>query len=166
MYIVKVLIVDDNKDVTDLLSRYLDAKGIENIVTNNPMEGLRRIKEQSYDTVLLDISMPDLSGIDIIHTLEKEKILKDQKIVIFSATAFTDSEIQDLLQKQGVQSCIKKPIKLEKLLTAITSWEILSKFWNEDLNGILSLKNKGLRINTPIDFFEIIFWEGWKFCLS
>ena len=118
---MKVLIVDDNKDVTDLLSRYLDAKGIENIVTNNPMEGLRRIKEQSYDTVLLDISMPDLSGIDIIHTLEKEKILKDQKIVIFSATAFTDSEIQDLLQKQGVQSCIKKPIKLEKLLTAINS---------------------------------------------
>ena len=79
---MKVLVVDDNKDVTDLLSRYLKSKGIENTVTNNPLEGLRRIKEQSYDAVLLDISMPDLSGIDIIHTLEREKILKDQKIVI------------------------------------------------------------------------------------
>ena len=121
LYFMKVLVVDDNKDVTDLLSRYLNSKGIENTVTNNPLEGLRRIKEQSYDTILLDISMPDFSGIDIIHTLEKEKILKDQKIVIFSATAFTDSEVHHLLQKQGVQSCIKKPIKLEKLLTEITS---------------------------------------------
>ena len=117
---MKVLVVDDNKDVTDLLSRYLKSKGIENTVTNNPLEGLRRIKEQSYDAVLLDIHMPDLSGIDIIHTLEREKILKDQKIVIFSAAAFTDSEVQHLLQKQGVQSCIKKPIMLEKLLTVIT----------------------------------------------
>lgn len=121
MNIVKVLVVDDNKDVTDLLSRYLKSKGIENIATNNPLEGLRRIKEQNYDTVLLDISMPDFSGIDIIHTLEKENILKDQKIVIFSATAFTDSEVQHLLHKEGVQSCIKKPIRLEKLLTAITT---------------------------------------------
>jgi DNA-binding response OmpR family regulator len=117
---VKVLIIDDNQETTYLLSKYLNAKGIENIVTNDPIDGLKKIKEENYDTVLLDISMPEFSGIDIIHTLEREKRLQDQKIIIFSAISFTDMEIHHLLQKEGVQVCIKKPMKLNNLLTAIT----------------------------------------------
>ncbi|MFB5647424.1 MAG: response regulator [Candidatus Nitrosomaritimum yanchengensis] len=119
--IMKVLIVDDNQDITGLLSKFLKAKGFENVVTNDPRDGLERIKEEKYDVVLLDISMPEMSGIDIIQTLEREKILKDQKIVIFSATAFTTSQINDLLKKEGIQGCLKKPIQLNELLTAITS---------------------------------------------
>ena len=91
------------------------------MVTNNPYDGLDRIKEEKYDMVLLDISMPEFSGIDIIQTLEKEKILKDQKILIFSATAFTTSQVNDLLKKDGIKGCLKKPIQLNELLTAITS---------------------------------------------
>ncbi len=117
---MKVLIVDDNQDITDLLSRYLSSKGIETNVTNDPLDGLKKIKEENYDTVLLDISMPEFSGIDIIHTLEREKRLKDQKIVIFSATAFTEGEVHHLLKKEGVELCLKKPIKLNKVLTAIS----------------------------------------------
>jgi DNA-binding response OmpR family regulator len=118
---MQVLIVDDNQDITGLLSRFLKAKGIENRVTNDPLDGLERIKENQYDVVLLDISMPEFSGIDIIKTLEKEKILKEQKIIIFSATAFTTTQINDLLKKEGIQGCLKKPIQLNELLTAITS---------------------------------------------
>ena len=118
---MKVLIVDDNKDITGLLSKFLKAKGFENVVTNDPRDGLERIKGEQYDVVLLDISMPEFSGIDIIQTLENEEILKDQRIVIFSATSFTANQINDLLKKDGIQSCLKKPIQLNELLTAITS---------------------------------------------
>ena len=118
---MKVLIVDDNKDITDLLSRYLTSKGVETKVTNDPQDGLNKIKEENYDTILLNISMPEFSGIDIIHTLEREKGLQDQKIVIFSAISFTDSEIHHLLQKEGVELCLKKPVKLDNVLTAISS---------------------------------------------
>ncbi len=121
VYIMKVLIVDDNQDITGLLSKFLKAKGFDNVVTNDPRDGLERIKEEKYDVVLLDISMPEFSGIDIIQTQKKEKILKDQKIVIFSATAFTTSQINDLLKKDGIKGCLKKPIQLNELLTAITS---------------------------------------------
>jgi DNA-binding response OmpR family regulator len=120
-FLMQVLIVDDNQDITGLLSKFLKAKGIENRVTNDPLDGLERIKENQYDVVLLDISMPEFSGIDIIKTLEKEKILKEQKIIIFSATAFTTTQINDLLKKEGIQGCLKKPIQLNELLTAITS---------------------------------------------
>ena len=118
---MKVLIVDDNQDITGLLSKFLKAKGFENVVTNDPRDGLDRIKDGNYDVVLLDISMPEFSGIDIIKKLEKEKILKNQKIIIFSATAFTTTQINELLKKDGIQGCLKKPIQLNELLTAITS---------------------------------------------
>lgn len=118
---MKVLVVDDNQDITELLSRFLKAKGFENVVTNDPRDGLEQIKNGKYDVVLLDISMPELSGIDIIQTLKREQILKDQKIVIFSANAFTDKQIGELLEMEGVQDCLKKPIQLNTLLTAISS---------------------------------------------
>lgn len=117
---MKVLIIDDNSETTTLLSRYLAAKGIENIATNDPIDGLRRIKEEKYDTILLDISMPYFSGIDIIHSLEREHILADQKIIIFSAVSFTDMEIHHLLQKEGVKTCMKKPVPLAQIVNSIT----------------------------------------------
>ena len=65
--------------------------------------------------------MPVFSGIEIIQTLERENILKDQKIIIFSAVAFTSTETKELLEKEGIQKCLKKPIHLKDILTAITS---------------------------------------------
>ncbi len=118
---MKVLLIDDNHDITSLLSKFLKAKGFENIVTNDPRDGLEQIKEGQYDVVLLDISMPEFSGIDIIQTLEKEKILKDQKIVIFSALAIANLQVSELLKKEGIHSCLKKPIQLKELMTAITN---------------------------------------------
>ena len=118
---MKVLMVDDNKDITDLISKFLTAKGFETVVTNDPRNGLERIKNEDYDVILLDIAMPEFCGRDIIEALEKEKILKDKKIIIFSAHTFTETQINELLQKEGVHSCIKKPVKLGQLLTAITS---------------------------------------------
>ena len=118
---MKILLIDDNQDITSLLSKFLNSKGFENIVTNDPREGLERIKEEKYDVVLLDISMPEFSGIDIIQTLESEQILGNQKIIIFSAISLTNSQVAQLLKKEGINGCLKKPIRLNELVTAITS---------------------------------------------
>ncbi|MBA4454395.1 MAG: response regulator transcription factor [Nitrosopumilaceae archaeon] len=118
---MKVLVVDDNKDVSELLSIFLKKKGYDNVIINDPRIALGHIKEQKYDVMVLDISMPEISGIDIIQTLEKEGILKDQKIIILSAVAFTSEQVNDLLEKEGIHTCLKKPIRLNELLTAITN---------------------------------------------
>jgi DNA-binding response OmpR family regulator len=96
---MKVLLIDDNPDITDLLSKFLKAKGYENDVTNDPKDGF--------------------SGLDIIQSLETDKILKDQKIVIFSAHNFSPSEVKALLMKDGIEACLKKPIQLNELLTSM-----------------------------------------------
>jgi len=117
---MKVLVIDDNQDITNLLSKFLKSKGLENVVVNDPYDGLDLIKKEKYDVILLDMSMPEFSGVDIIDTLDREKILQDQKIIIFSAISLTSSQITGLLKRKGVHDCLKKPIELDKLLTAIT----------------------------------------------
>ncbi len=118
---MKILIIDDDQDITCLLSRYLTAKGFENVVTTDPMEGLRHIQQEQYDVILLDIAMPEFSGLDIIHALESENILKDQKIIIFSAYHISEPVVNELLEKEGVHSILRKPLKLDTILTAISS---------------------------------------------
>ena len=117
---MKILIVDDNKDITEMLSRYLTVKGFDCITTNDGLNGLNLIKKEKFDTVFLDLSMPDFGGMDVIVTLEKENVLKDQRIVIFTASSITNEQIQELLAKDGIESCLKKPVQLSELLTAIT----------------------------------------------
>ncbi len=73
---MKVLIIDDNQDITGLLSRYLTAKGFETVVANDPMDGLRHIQQEQYDVILLDLFMPVISVITIIDSLATDEILK------------------------------------------------------------------------------------------
>jgi len=118
---MKILIIDDDQDITGLLSRYLTAKGFENVVTTDPMEGLRHIQQEQYDVILLYITMPGISGFTIIDVLATDEILKDQNIFIFSAAPFESIQIMDLLKKDGINGCLKKPIQLNEILTTITS---------------------------------------------
>lgn len=116
---MKVLLVDDNPDITELLSKFLKAKGHENIVANDPLDGLEKIKNNHFDIIFLDVQMPGLSGLDIIQELEIENILREQNIIIFSSNDFTSSEVDNLLKKQAIAACLKKPIQLRDILTVM-----------------------------------------------
>ncbi len=118
---MKILLIDDNKDITTMLSKFFDSNGFETVVTNDPMEGLRLIQQEQFDVILLDMSMPGFSGSDIIKILATNEILKDQNIFIFSANLYGDNQVKDLLRRDGINGCLKKPIQLSEILTAITS---------------------------------------------
>lgn len=118
---MKILLIDDNKDITTMLSKFFDSNGFETVITNDPMEGLRLIQQEQFDVILLDMSMPGFSGLDIIKILATNEILKDQNIFIFSANLYGNNQIKDLLRRDGINGCLKKPIQLSEILTAITS---------------------------------------------
>jgi len=119
--IMKVLIIDDNEDITSMLSKFLKTQGFETVGINDSMEGLRHIQQEQYDVILLDMKMPGISGFNIIQLLATDDILKDQNIFIFSASPYGDNEIKNLLRKDGINGILKKPMKLDDILTAITS---------------------------------------------
>ncbi len=119
--IMKILVVDDDKQTTSMLSKYFNYEGHTTIVTNDPMEGLRHIQQEHYDVILLDISMPEFNGLNIIKILATNEILKDQNIFIFSGVDYLENQIKDMLMRDGVNGFLKKPIELDELLTAITN---------------------------------------------
>ena len=117
---MKVIIVDDNKDITDLLSKFLKTKGFETIVINDAMEGLRHIQQEQYDVILLDIKMPVISGLKIIQILAAGGNLKNKNIFLFSGAYYLENQIKVMLMRDGVNGFLKKPIDLDELLTTIT----------------------------------------------
>jgi CheY-like chemotaxis protein len=82
--------------------------------------GLRTVKEQKFDLILLDLAMPEFSGVDVVNSLEKEGILSTNNVVIF--TASSDPIIIDDLKKSGVKEILKKPISIDDLTSFIDKY--------------------------------------------
>lgn len=118
--IQRVLVIDDNKDTTELLEDFFESEDIECIVINEGRKGLEEIRKDKghYDLILLDLTIPEFSGWDIFEKLKKEKLVESKNIIIFTATTKTNNEIDELI-KDGVKYVLKKPFSLEELIKII-----------------------------------------------
>ena len=115
---MRILVIDDNKDINDLLVKVLSIAGHDVIASDNGRDGLRLMLNDKFDIVFLDIAMPDFSGLDVINELIAKNKLKDSRIVLFTASSITDDEVNRLIAK-GVHSCIRKPVRVETLFAKI-----------------------------------------------
>ena len=117
---MKILVVDDNIEIRETISFYCEAKDIQCIVISNGLEGLKEIRKNSYDLILLDVAMPTYSGIDVINSLKNEGLLASKNIVIF--TASSDPKTLYDLTNSGVKGIFRKPGSLEELADLITRY--------------------------------------------
>jgi DNA-binding response OmpR family regulator len=115
---LKILIVDDNEQITKMLTTFLQLKEQSCTVANDGKEGLKLIKENDHDVVLLDLAMPEFDGYAVIKDLEDNNLLKDRKIIVFTASTITQEELDNLVVR-GVKSYILKPIDIDILLSRI-----------------------------------------------
>jgi len=117
---IRVLVIDDNKDTTELLKDLFETEDIECIIINEGRKGLEEIRKDKglYDFILLDLTIPEFSGWDIFEKLKKEKLVESKNIIIFTATTKTNNEIDELI-KDGVKYVLKKPFSLEELIKII-----------------------------------------------
>ena len=114
----KILIVDDNEQITKMLTTFLELKEQSCTVANDGKEGLKIIKENNHDVILLDLAMPEFDGYAVIKDLEDNNLLKDHKIIVFTASTITQEELDKLVER-GVNSYILKPIDIDTLLSKI-----------------------------------------------
>ncbi len=115
---LEILIIDDNEQITKMLTTFLELKEHKCTVANDGKEGLSIIKEGKHDVVLLDLAMPEFDGYSVIKDLEENNMLKEQKIIVFTASTITQEEL-DVLVDSGVSSYILKPIDIDLLLSKI-----------------------------------------------
>lgn len=126
----KILIVDDDKDISELISLILKKEGIESDIINNPLEVIKTIKVQKYDLILLDIMMPELSGTELCS-----KIRDDVECPIIFLSA--KNEIVDKMvgYELGGDDYITKPFNNTELVLKIKSHLRLTKRNNQYNKG-------------------------------
>lgn len=80
----KILIIEDEEIMLDLLQRKLTNNGYEISIARNGEDGLKMIKETKPDLILLDIIMPKMSGMEVLEGMQKDKEVKSIPVIIIS----------------------------------------------------------------------------------
>jgi two-component system phosphate regulon response regulator PhoB len=115
----RILIVDDESDVTDLLAYNLKAKGYTVEALNNPHGSIGLARTFAPDLVILDVMMPDLSGIQVCRMLRADPRLKHVPVIFLTAKAEEEDRIQGL--ESGADDYICKPFSVRELVLRVQS---------------------------------------------
>ncbi len=113
----RLLVVEDDPNLGDILKEYLEMKGYEPTLCRDGEEGWNKFKKDKYDLCLLDIMMPKKDG----FTLAKEikKVQEDLPVLFLTAKNQKDDIIEGL--KIGADDYLTKPFSMEELLLRITA---------------------------------------------
>ncbi|MDD3055723.1 MAG: response regulator transcription factor [Aliarcobacter sp.] len=109
---MKVLLLEDDVALSDLLNEHLEDKGFEVTLCTNGQVALEALIEQKFDIALLDINTPQISGIEVLKTIRKEYKNNTPVIIL---TAYQDTKHLKESFENGVDDYIKKPFDLEEL---------------------------------------------------
>lgn len=113
----KILIVDDETDVTDLVAYTLKSKGFVVETVNDPNRSIGIARTFLPDLVILDVMMPDLNGIQICRMLRADAKLKKVPVVFLTAKAEESDRIQGL--ETGADDYICKPFSTKELVLRV-----------------------------------------------
>jgi DNA-binding NtrC family response regulator len=111
----KILVVDDEFDIREGLELLLTSEGYAVELAQNGTDGLHKLAQQGYDLVLLDLMMPDLSGMDVLREVRG----RDPETPIFMITAYGSVEAAVEALKLGANDYFSKPWDNEKLTIEI-----------------------------------------------
>lgn len=109
------MIVDDEEDICDLLSEFLEDKGYQTFRATNGDEALQLVKEARPHILLLDIRLPGMSGIEILRNVRSV----DPGVGVIMITAFHDMQIAQEALKLGASDFVTKPIDMPYLETSV-----------------------------------------------
>ncbi len=95
-------------------------KNIDCHVVDNGQEGLERIRKNKFDLILLDIAMPEFTGLDIIKSIKQDGPIESKNIVVF--TASSNRRMLDEIKNSGVKEILRKPCSLDDLTELIEKY--------------------------------------------
>jgi two-component system cell cycle response regulator len=113
----KVLVVDDEFEIRDLLSKFLAEEGYEVIVASNGEEAIELAKKENPQAILLDIKMPGFSGIETCKKLKEDE--ETRFIPVIMATALWDTYAEAI--EAGAEDFVTKPFNLAEISFRVTS---------------------------------------------
>ena len=112
-----VLIVEDNDLNMKLFHDLLDAHGYNTIQTKDGMEALSLAREHSPDLILMDIQLPEVSGLEVTKWIKEDEALKS--IPVIAVTAFAMKGDEEKIREGGCEAYVAKPISVENFLNTV-----------------------------------------------
>ena len=159
----RILVVDDEPDIVDLLKYNLETEGFEVSIASNGVEAIEVAKNKVPDLILLDVMMPEMDGIETCIELRKIEKLSNCYIAFLTARSEDYSQIAGF--ESGADDYISKPIKPRVLVSRIKAMlrrgapEVKAV---EEVNGIFIDRDKYLvkvkdnELNLPKKEFELL----------
>jgi len=109
--LAKILVVDDERGMREFLNIMLQKEGYGVTSAGSGKEALEYISQKTFDIVITDIRMPDITGIDIIKTVKEST----PETIVIMITAYASTETAVEAMKQGAYDYITKPFKIEEI---------------------------------------------------
>ncbi|MFE4092477.1 response regulator transcription factor [Priestia sp. YIM B13484] len=122
----KILIIDDDEQIRNLIAIYLENEGFEALKVSNAVSGLALLEEQEVDLIILDIMMPQMNGIDAAFKIREEK---NMPIIMLSAKSEDMDKISGLTA--GADDYLTKPFNPLELIARVKSQIRRYKKYNE-----------------------------------
>lgn len=113
----RILIVEDNELNLKLFRDLLSANGYETLETKDGVEAISLTRNMRPDLILMDIQLPEISGLDITQKIKADPELRD--IPIIAVTAFAMKDDEEKILAAGCQAYISKPISIVHFLQTI-----------------------------------------------
>lgn len=115
----RILVVDDEPQITAVLSRYARAVGFQSRIAGNVDDAIRLVEAEEFDLILLDIILPGRTGFSAIQTLKRKS-----DAVIFIMTGYAADEIRKDAELLGADGVIQKPVEFEALVKIINGLKV------------------------------------------
>lgn len=115
-----VLIVEDNELNMKLFHDLLEAHGYSTLQTRNGIEALELARSHRPDLILMDIQLPEVSGLEVTKWIKEDDELKT--IPVIAVTAFAMKGDEERIRQGGCEAYISKPISVVKFLETVRSY--------------------------------------------
>jgi two-component system cell cycle response regulator DivK len=113
----KILIVEDNDLNLKLFRDLLEANGYLTVETKDGMKATDLVRMEKPDLILMDIQLPEISGLDVTRKIKADKSIAD--IPIIAVTAFAMKDDEEKILRAGCEAYISKPISIMHFLETV-----------------------------------------------
>lgn len=148
----KVLVVDDNEEMVQLLGEFLEDAGYDVIKAFEGKEAVEKVEKESPDLVLLDAMMPSMSGFDVTERLKSQERTRLIPIIMLTGLSDVSDKIKGI--EAGVDDFIVKPFNRLELLTRVRSLLRVKTFTDELENAETVIFSLALAVEAKDSYTE------------
>ena len=163
---IKILLVDDEPDILEIVSYNLSAEGYQVLTAENGVKAVKKAKKERPQLIILDVMMPEMDGIEVCEQIRKNSDLNDTIITFLTARGEDYSQLAGF--DAGADDYITKPIKPKVLVSKVKALLRRLKHVNQTNEDIIKINNliinreeykivlKGHEIILPRKEFELL----------